>query len=33
MQKLATIPYNPSLDNISDLAISDMTDKVTEPKG
>lgn len=28
-----TIPYNPSLDNISDLAISDMTDKVTEPKG
>lgn len=24
-----TIPYNPSLD----MAISDMTDKVTEPKG
>lgn len=28
-----TVPYKPSLDNISDLAISDTTDSVTEPKG
>lgn len=28
-----TVPYNPNLDNINDLAISDTTDSVTEPKG
>ncbi len=28
-----TVPYNPNLDNINDLAISDTTDNVTEPKG
>lgn len=28
-----TVPYKPSLDNISDLAMSDTTDSVTEPKG
>lgn len=28
-----TVPYKPNLDNISDLAISDTTDSVTEPKG
>lgn len=28
-----TLPYNPNLDKTKDLAISDMTDKVTEPKG
>lgn len=28
-----TIPYNPSLDNSTDLAISEMTDNATDPKG
>lgn len=28
-----TIPYNPKCDSIADLAISDMTSKVTEPSG
>lgn len=28
-----TVPYNPNLDNINDLAISDTIDSVTEPKG
>lgn len=28
-----TVPYKPGLDNISDLAMSDTTDSVTEPKG
>ena len=28
-----TVPYNPNLDNINDLEISDTTDSVTEPKG
>lgn len=28
-----TIPYNPNLDKTMDLAISEMTDTVTEPRG